>query len=104
MEWAFQARLDGNEGLARVCSRRAAIAAVQGYAGAHDIPIKNLKGIHVLEWCAINESIPTTARGNAARLLTRVDEDFTLPSDLDLIIEATQLIRTLEKIPNKDHS
>lgn len=93
---AKQSRIEGNEGRARVCARRAAGAAAQGYlqkAGYGD-PAEN-----ALESLATFKSelkLPERVARAIDCLLRRVDLDHNLPSDVDLINEAETVIQYID--------
>lgn len=93
---AKQSRIEGNEGRARVCARRAAGAAAQEYllqAGIGERVENALESLRILK-----EEIDLPDRVEAAidGLLQRVDQDHNHPLDLDLISEAERVIRYLE--------
>jgi hypothetical protein len=95
---AEAARQDGFEGRARVCARRAAGIAIRAYAEKHqlDLPFSSAYDLlHALEHLP---GIPEEAR-QAARILTeRVDTDFNLPAEMDLIAETRRLVNALNTI------
>lgn len=88
---AEQARSSGNEGMARVCARRAASVALGKYFNQRGFP--NV-GASVIERIKIFNSLPETssrAREVTNHLLLRVNEDHKLPIDIDLIEETRWL-------------
>jgi hypothetical protein len=92
---AEAARLDGFEGRARVCARRAAGIAIRAYALAHQMEVPQTSAYDLLVALEQLPAIPDEAR-QAARLLTeRVDVDYALPSDADLISECKRLVTAL---------
>jgi hypothetical protein len=92
---AEAARLDGFEGRARVCARRAAGIAIRAYTQAHQIDVPQASAYDLLVALEQMPGIPDEAR-HAARLLTeRVDVDYTLPLDVDLITECRRLVTAL---------
>ncbi len=87
---AYTARLEGNEGKARVCARRAANILIQQYFKEQQLyysknAIKNLTSLQ----SHIHPSHP--AQGLITNLLLRVDENFKLPSGIDLVADVLQL-------------
>ena len=90
---AKQSRIEGNEGRARVCARRAAGAAAQGYllkAGIVEQVENALESLRILK----NElSLPDRVEQAIDHLLLRVDTDHNLPLDVDLIFEAETVIQ-----------
>jgi hypothetical protein len=92
---AEASRLDGFEGRARVCARRAAGIAIRAYAQEHQIDLPQVSAYDLLVALEQLPGTPDEAR-QAARLLTeRVDVDYTLPSDADLIAECRRLVTAL---------
>ena len=93
---AKQSRIEGNEGRARVCARRAAGAAAQEYlqqAGIGERVDNALESLRILkEHIDLPEKVDAAING----LLQRVDQDHNLPDDLDLIREAEKVIEYLE--------
>ncbi|MGB9673364.1 MAG: hypothetical protein ACPL3P_04440 [Anaerolineales bacterium] len=84
------ARSEGNEGKARVCARRAANVLLQYYFYLQDIPAtKNaIKNLTLLQ-NYLNVSHP--AYPIVSHLLLRVNEEFQLPQEIDLIKDVLQL-------------
>jgi hypothetical protein len=94
---AEAARHDGFEGRARVCARRAAGIAIRSYASAHQLNMAETSAYDLLNALEQIPGIPDEAV-LAARLLTeRVDVDFSLPAEIDLIAESRRLVSALEK-------
>lgn len=88
---ARQASLAGNLGRARVCARRAAGVAAREYllySGITPIPDSAYDRLQLL---ASLPSLTLDIQQIAQHLLLRVDEDFHLPADVDLIVEAQKL-------------
>ena len=85
---AKQSRLEGNEGRARVCARRAAGAAAQSYLIEAGYPQKNKNVLQSLTQLRELNSTPDHVRNAVNWLLKRVDEDNTIPQRVDLISEA----------------
>jgi len=93
---AEAARRDGFEGRARVCARRAAGLAIRAYAQRHGLDLPYSSAYDLLISLADISSIPDEARQAALLLTERVDTDFKLPADVDLISEARRLIAALD--------
>ena len=89
---AERARLDKNEGKARVCARRAAGLAAREFLikrGAHlrkDSVYETLKTL--ASWPGLSMDLRTAA----LHLTLQVTKEFTLPENIDLIAEARNLI------------
>jgi len=94
---AKQSRLEGNEGRARVCARRAAGAAVQKYLIKKGISQKQENAIQSLLIFKQSESLPVGVQEAVNWLVERVNEDHNLPSEIDLIHEAGGVIQYIEK-------
>jgi hypothetical protein len=98
---AKQSREEGNEGRARVCARRAAGAAAQGYllrAGYGDRAGNVLESLQAMKQTLI---LPERVEQAIDSLLLKVDPDYNLPLDVDLISEAETVISYL--FSGKDH-
>jgi hypothetical protein len=90
------AREEGFEGRARVRARRAAGAGIREYlrlignvrptSSAHDL----------LQWLFSAEMVTPGMRESAGFLLEQVDPAFNLPSQVDLLAVAKQLVKDLE--------
>jgi hypothetical protein len=93
---AEQARQEGYEGRARVCARRAAGIAIRAYQARRGIPAAGRSAYDLLVDLQDLPGISARVRQAAQRLSLRVSEDFTLPSEADLIDEARQLALGLE--------
>ncbi|MEE9514116.1 MAG: hypothetical protein V3V46_08560 [Anaerolineales bacterium] len=95
LEDADRARIDGNEGRARVCARRAA-----GWAVSIARSLTEGKGIEsnaydMLRWLAQQSDTPDAARSAATRLSARVSHDHTLPFPEDPIEDARMICEAL---------
>ncbi len=94
-ERAELARAQGNEGRARVCARRAAGIAARAYLMRRGEPPRTSSAYDVLRLLAERPEIPTKVKESAVRLTLRVDEEFKLPSGVDLLAEARSLCEAL---------
>ena len=91
---ARKARMNANEGRARVCARRAAgwaIAALNkaGEGGS----LAEANAYRYLQWFEQQERYPEQLRHAAARLTTRVDKRFALPFAEDPLDDAESIVR-----------
>jgi hypothetical protein len=85
------ARTGGNEGMARVCARRAAGVLVRAY---FDRSGRGAGGMSVLNLLtALRDSTvpPPGARELAGHFILQITEDHALPGDVDLIADAARL-------------
>lgn len=90
---AKQSRIEGNEGRARVCARRAAGAAAQGYllnAGFDERVENALESLRTLK---TELTLPERVERAVDHLLLRVDKNHNLPRNVDLILEAETVIQ-----------
>jgi hypothetical protein len=92
---AQSARDSGNEGMARVCSRRAAGAAIGKYFAEHQLPDPGSNAFDRLNILKTIPDIPEKALKAAQLLTLRVDVNHHLPVEADLIAEARKLIVVL---------
>lgn len=93
---AKQSRLEGNEGRARVCARRAAGAAVKEHLVKIGITQKQENAIQSLLILAQTETLPTRVQEAVEWLVQRVNQDHNLPPEVDLIDEAGVVIKYIE--------
>ena len=93
---AKQSRLEGNEGRARVCARRAAGAAVQVYLDRKELNAHSENAIESLLTLKELMLLPERIQQAVKSLVQRVNLDHNLPSDVDLIYEASIIIQYLE--------
>jgi hypothetical protein len=87
-EKAQQARANKNEGQARVCARRAAGVAARAYLTRKEIRVPSMSAYDLLNLLRENMELPPEMQSIADHLTMRVNEDFQLPVDVDLIAEA----------------
>jgi len=96
-ERAEKARARGNEGQARVCARRAAGIAAREYLTRHGEIIRTPSAYDLLNMLAEDHSLSGELRQSARYLTLRVNEEFKLPVNVDLIAEARKLCAELLK-------
>lgn len=92
---AERARAEGNEGMARVCARRAAGLVARAYLKAHRIPAAGTSAYDSLRSLAAQHELNEPIRRAAEHMLLRITQDHELPVDADLIAEARTLRRQL---------
>lgn len=92
---AITARENGNEGKARVCARRAAGLIIGEYLQRREIPPPGPSAYDHLRLLLELADAPKQARQISEHLLQRVNQDFDLPIDVDLIEETRQLAKQL---------
>jgi hypothetical protein len=86
-----QARLEGNEGMARVCARRAAGVVVNEYLQRRGGEQRSLSAYDHLRALAALPGIEPDVLEAVERLLVRITPEHTLPVDADLLSEARRL-------------
>jgi len=96
-ERAEQARARGNEGQARVCARRAAGIAAREYFTRRGEKVRTPSAYELLKMLAEEQSLSDELRQSARYLTLRVNEDFKLPVNVDLISEARKFCDELLK-------
>ncbi len=93
---AKQSRKEGNEGRARVCARRAAGAAAGSYLTRQGVAKKTDNAYLSLQTLGQMENFPDRIQIAINRLIQRVDGNYQLPPEIDLIHEAGIVIQFLE--------
>jgi hypothetical protein len=92
LEKAQAARSSGKEGMARVCARRAAGIAARTFLVSHGDKSHRLTSFEALIKLTLLPGLPRPLKEAAEYLSLRVDQEFKLPVDIDLILEAKKLI------------
>lgn len=90
------ARQQGNEGMARVCARRAAGLAAQAFLAQRGVNIRKLNGLDALKVFSQNSDFPAAIRQSAEALIMRVTPEHQLPIEVDLLQEARNFIQELD--------
>jgi hypothetical protein len=92
---AETARLDGNEGKARVCARRAAGVVVHEYLRRQGTELSNPSAYILLKAFLQFPQKTPAIREIVGHFLLRITPDHDLPVDADLIAEARWLAEEL---------
>ena len=92
LEKAQVARSAGNEGMTRVCARRAAGMAARDFLTRHGVRSCRDSAYDSLRKLAAFSGLPAELTQAAAYLTLRVNVEFGLPENIDLISEARKLI------------
>ena len=95
IELAEQARSSGNEGMARVCARRAAGIIIGEYFARSGIQERNRNAYERIAQLRGTPGIPKDVQEIVDHLLQRVNSDHNLPFEADLILETRQLAEKL---------
>lgn len=94
---AEAARSSGFEGRARVSARRAAGIVARSYLEGLGLPVGTSSAYDVLQILRDRAEIANEIRQVIDHLLMRVDRDFQIPTQVDLIAETRWLIQNLDK-------
>lgn len=92
---AENARSSGNEGMARVCARRAAGIIIGEYFARLGIRDFDPSAYERIKHLRFSSDSSKDVQEIADHLMQRVNTDYDLPIDVDLIAEARQLADTL---------
>jgi hypothetical protein len=95
MKMADKARIEGNEGKARVCARRAAGIVADEYMRRHGISTPNMTAYERVKMLRGWPDLPEGVDAVVAHMTTRVNENYELPVDADLVAEARWLAEVL---------
>ena len=87
----IRARAEGNEGMARVCARRAAGIIVAAYYTARGAAPPGSSVLNHLRALRDSEDVSKAVRDSAGRFLLQITPEHVLPGDVDLIAEVEQL-------------
>ena len=87
----IRARKEGNEGMARVCARRAAGIIIAAYYAAEGAPPPGSSVLNHLRALRDSPDASDAVRETAARFLLQITPDHVLPGDVDLIAEVERL-------------
>ncbi|MEW6651202.1 MAG: hypothetical protein AB1453_13575 [Chloroflexota bacterium] len=92
---AENARLNQNEGMARVSARRAAGLVARAFLLARGGYPATLTVLDALNIIKSSPDMPYRVRKNAENLTLRINANFDLPVQVDLIAEAKALVEQL---------
>lgn len=87
-EKAQQARINKNEGQARVCARRAAGIAIREYLTRNGTQVPSMSAYDLLNLLKEDALLSPDLKLVVDHLTVRVTEEFELPVQADLIAEA----------------
>ena len=90
-ELAESARTQGNEGQARVCARRAAGIAIREYYERRGYRVRTPSAYDLLQMLLDEPQLSPELKQSAGYLILRVNKEFKLPVDVDLLEEARKL-------------
>ncbi|MEJ2263231.1 MAG: hypothetical protein P8Z00_19780 [Anaerolineales bacterium] len=92
---AERARIDGNEGKARVCARRAAGHIIGEYLNRKGLHSPGRSAYSQLQYVQSLPNVSPKARAAAHYFLMRITPEHRLPVEIDLIAEARGLKQAL---------
>ena len=92
---AEQARTRNNEGMARVCARRAAGIVIAEFLARRGNQARKPSAIEQLRYLINLPDLDETTRQTAAHFLIHLDKEHHLPVDADLVAEARWLAQDL---------
>ncbi len=91
-----KAKEEGNEGMTRVCARRAAGVAMRLWKDKRGRDIRwGTSAMSQLKTMALDETFPEAVRQAAERLTTQQQHDHTMPFDNDPLDDAVIVIEHL---------
>jgi hypothetical protein len=92
---AREARSADNEGMARVCARRAAGILAEQFLLRREVQIPTHEAYDLLRQLQAMRNFPPQVTETAGKFLMRVDHNHQLPADIDLIAEVDRLYEAL---------
>lgn len=92
---AREARANGNEGMARVCARRAVGWTIRLRYAHHFQANDTRSAFMMLEWFRDRSGAPPSLRKAAERLTVRINEGHELLHDQDALVDARLLLSAL---------
>ncbi len=96
IEKAFSARSNGNEGMARVCARRAANFAIQAFLADQQMDIQSQNVIQLLNDERVRRLVSPQMVLIFDHLLMKVDANYQFDPSIDLLAETRALIQGLQ--------
>ena len=91
LDQAQSARASGKEGMARVCARRAAGLAIGAYLHRQRLPDPGPSAMDRLRYLNTLPHLPPEIYPLIRHLTRRVDTNYALPPEIDLIADAQAL-------------
>ncbi len=88
---AEDARSKGNEGMARVCARRAVGIILGEYFRQRNISARSTSAYDRMRLVVKIPDFPVDILPLVKHFLVRVSTDYTLPIDVDLVMQAKQI-------------
>ena len=91
---AIQARTEGNEGMARVCARRAAGEVIGEYFQRNQLSLPT-SALNAVKALSQSDRVSPRVREIATHFVWQITTDHTLPENVDLLAEAQWLAKEL---------
>lgn len=95
LQHGLQARAEGNEGMARVCARRAAGEIIREFFQRQNLPLDKPSALNALKTLTTYEQISPRAREIATHFVWQITTEHTLPGEVDLLAEVEWLAKEL---------
>ncbi len=95
LERGHQAREQANEGMARVCARRAAGVLVRAYFVQIKLSAPGKSVLNDLRALVNDPSMTEHVRDLAEHFITQITPEHILPGDVDLLVEVERLREAL---------
>ncbi len=99
MLMAQKAREENNEGKARVCARRAAGLVAKEYLKQRGVATPGMTAYERVKLLQHWPGLPQGVSERVAHLTTRVNENYQLPIEADLVADARWLAKALLETP-----
>ncbi len=90
-----QARAEGNEGMARVCARRAAGEVIREYFQRENLSLPKPSALNALRTLSKSEQVSPRVQEIATHFIWQITPDHILPGDVDLLAEVQWLAKEL---------
>jgi hypothetical protein len=90
-----QARMKGNEGMARVCARRAAGEVVREYFQRQNFPLSKPSALNALKTLSQSDQASPRVREIATHFVWQITTEHLLPGNVDLLAEVKWLANEL---------
>lgn len=89
---AVQAAGEGNNGMVRVCARRASGVAIRFWLQQHPRKFWGMDAMNQLRNVHLDQSVPLVVRSAARRLTQRITEEFDSPRKFDPVEDSRLIV------------
>jgi len=90
-----QARAEGNEGMARVCARRAAGEVIREYFQRQNLAQSKPSALNALKILSQSDQVSPRVREISTHFVWQITTEHILPGDVDLLVEVRWLAKEL---------